>query len=311
MYVKFGPVIFARKNGGIADFGSLSFLSGARMASFLTVSDTASTAMLSHFLEKYWALPRPDVLISVTGSALSLQLTSQLQRVFDRGLVAAASVTKAWIFTGGTDSGVMKLVGEAMHKYGLDVPVVGVAPWGAIQGRELLENCKGEQIDYQKSKPNSARMEVRLNPHHTHQILVDTAKEYSNDTPVFGQEQALRARLEREYMHRGVPVVLLVVQGGPGTVDMMRSAAKEGYPILVIADSGGAATAVYNYFENGMESVAEDFVASETKFDELFHLHEDHGSRFGCKPQTDPNLALRLTDQLMDYLSKPRIAAPH
>ena len=101
MYAKFGPVIFARKAGGIADFGSISYLNGTRTANFVTVSDTASTAMLSHFLEKYWALPRPDVLISVTGSAMSLQLTSQLQKVFDRGLVAAASVTKAWIFTGG------------------------------------------------------------------------------------------------------------------------------------------------------------------------------------------------------------------
>lgn len=40
----------------------------------------------------------------------------------------------------------MKLVGEAMHKYGLDVPVVGVAPWAAIQGRHRLENCKVRRI---------------------------------------------------------------------------------------------------------------------------------------------------------------------
>mmetsp|Transcript_302 Transcript_302/g.686 ORF Transcript_302/g.686 Transcript_302/m.686 type:complete len:1370 (-) Transcript_302:267-4376(-) len=280
MYKKFGPVIFARKNGGIADFGAISFLSGMRAANFLTISNTASTAMLSHFLEKYWALPRPDVLISVTGSAMSLQLTSQLQRVFDRGLVAAASVTKAWIFTGGTDSGVMKLVGEAMHKYGLDVPVVGVAPWGAIQGRHMLENCKGETINYRDATRDSAKSGegAKLNPYHTHQILVDTARVYTKSTPVFGQEQALRARLEREYMHRGVPVVLLVVQGGPGTVDMMRSAAKEGYPILVLADSGGAATAVYTYFEEGIEAVEEPFVASHSKFEELKKLHVVHGS---------------------------------
>lgn len=52
MYMKFGPVIFARKNGGIADFGTISFLSGMRVAQFITVSNTASTALLSHFLEK-------------------------------------------------------------------------------------------------------------------------------------------------------------------------------------------------------------------------------------------------------------------
>ena len=57
MYAKFGPVIFARKGGGIADFGGISFLNGTRTASFVTVSDTASTAMLSHFLEKVRARP--------------------------------------------------------------------------------------------------------------------------------------------------------------------------------------------------------------------------------------------------------------
>ena len=112
----FGPMIFARKDGKISDFGRLTFAIGNRSALFMRVADTTSASTLSHFLEKYWKLRRPDVLISVTGSAASLTLTSQLQRVFDRGLAHAAAMTNAWIFTGGTDSGVMKLVGEDMHK---------------------------------------------------------------------------------------------------------------------------------------------------------------------------------------------------
>ena len=117
-YGTFGPMIFTRKDGKISDFGRLTFSTGNRSAQFMRVADTTSAATLSHFLEKYWKLRRPDVLISVTGSAASLTLTSQLQRVFDRGLAQAAAMTNAWIFTGGTDSGVMKLVGEAMHKGG-------------------------------------------------------------------------------------------------------------------------------------------------------------------------------------------------
>ena len=130
----------------MADFGTLSYLSGARTARFLRISDTTSIQLLSHFLEKFWRLPRPDVVLSVTGSAASLQLTATLQRVFDRGLATAAAMTNAWIFTGGTDSGVMKLVGEALHKYGLDVPLVGIAPWGAVSGRGHMVGCKGEIV---------------------------------------------------------------------------------------------------------------------------------------------------------------------
>ena len=46
-------------------------------------------------------------------------------------------------------------------------------------------------------------------------------------------------------------VVLLVVQGGPNTVDMMMASAKEGSPLLVLSDSGGAAQDIYDYCVNG------------------------------------------------------------
>ena len=80
-YGTYGPLIFTRKDGKIADFGKLSFSSGYRTTYFLRCSDTTSAEPLAHFLEKYWRLRRPDVLISVTGSAASIQITAQLQRV--------------------------------------------------------------------------------------------------------------------------------------------------------------------------------------------------------------------------------------
>ena len=52
--------------------------------------------------------------------------------------------TGAWIITGGTHAGVMKHVGEAVKDFGLatssqnPVVVIGIAPWGCIQNRELL-----------------------------------------------------------------------------------------------------------------------------------------------------------------------------
>lgn len=101
MYAAFGPMMFSCKDGSMSDFGTISYLSGARAAQFIRVSDSTSCATLSHFLEKFWHLPRPDVLISVSGSAATLQLTANLQRVFDRGLATAAAMTNAWLFTGG------------------------------------------------------------------------------------------------------------------------------------------------------------------------------------------------------------------
>lgn len=62
-------------------------------------------------------LARPEVLISVTGGAQDFELSPKLQVAFDRGLVAAATTTNAWVVTGGTDTGCMKLVAAAFHRH--------------------------------------------------------------------------------------------------------------------------------------------------------------------------------------------------
>ena len=273
MYAAFGPMMFSRKDGRMSDFGTVSFLSGTSAAKWIRISDTTSVGALAHFMEKFWRLPRPDVLISVTGSAASLQLTSTLQRVFDRGLATAAAMTNAWIFTGGTDSGVMKLVGDAIHKYGLDVPLVGIMPWGAVQNRRTLHGAKGDVIPYH-TKASSSLLEGKLNPHHTHQILVDAVREYGEGDVAWGHEIHMRSQLERVYAQaKGVPVVLLVVQGGPQTLAMMASSARQGSPLLVLSDSGGAATALWQYCEGGIARVSDPaFVELAEKLDELRSL---------------------------------------
>ena len=40
-----------------------------------------------------------------------------MKKAFKEGLVKAASSTGAWIISGGTNTGVMRLVGEAVEEY--------------------------------------------------------------------------------------------------------------------------------------------------------------------------------------------------
>ena len=132
-------------------------------------------------------------------------------------------MTNAWLFTGGTDSGVMKLVGEAIHKYGLDVPLVGIAPWGAVLGRGHLNGCKGEVVKYRGGNPS---MTSAAQPVSHASDLVDAAR-YDGTMP-WGDEIGVRSQLERCYATvKGVPVVLLVIKAGRNTLDMMTASAKE------------------------------------------------------------------------------------
>ena len=96
--------------------------------------------MVKHMLTN-WRLAPPSVLISVNGGAGTLDITSKQEAVFKQGLLDAARQASAggdedqiksaaWIMTGGTNTGVMKLTGKTMH--GLDnpediqIPLIGV-----------------------------------------------------------------------------------------------------------------------------------------------------------------------------------------
>ena len=155
------------------------------------------------------------------------------------------------------------------RRYGLDVPLIGIAPWGAVIGRRALHGAKGEMYNYRGGTPGPR--EARLNPYHTHQILVDAQKDYPEGAAAWGHEIDTRSRLEMCYATaKGVPVVLLVVQGGPNTLDMMSAAAKQGSPLLVLSDSGGAATALAQYCAGGIGRVTDPaFASSEAKLEAL------------------------------------------
>ncbi|KAJ1631045.1 hypothetical protein T492DRAFT_870595 [Pavlovales sp. CCMP2436] len=80
----------------------------------------------------------PTVAIMVTGGAQNFKMLPRVERVFRDGLVKAAQMTNAWVFTGGMASGVMKYVGEALANYP-DIPRIGMALFGNVCGALLLD----------------------------------------------------------------------------------------------------------------------------------------------------------------------------
>ena len=87
-------------------------------------------------------LQRPQLIISVTGGAQNFTIPYRMKKAFKLGLIKAAASTGAWIITGGTNTGVMRLVGEALaeeyHKYNTNLTVLGIATWGTIEFKEKL-----------------------------------------------------------------------------------------------------------------------------------------------------------------------------
>ena len=142
-----GPTVMCLKGGARALWGSINF-GRARQSSFLACSDTTSAPLIAHIFQLHWSLPTPEMILSVTGGAQDFELTPRLQSLFTNGLTHVAGRSNVWIITGGTDSGVMKLVGNAMASVGHKNPIIGIAPYMATNGRDLLNGCHGDTVKY-------------------------------------------------------------------------------------------------------------------------------------------------------------------
>ncbi|KAL1527371.1 hypothetical protein AB1Y20_016041 [Prymnesium parvum] len=248
----------------MADFGQILFGSAQKSSAFLHLADTREwqgpTAQpltpsvvfapldryvnkVIDFMEIHWNMSPASVIISITGGAQDFNLSPMLHSAFGQGLAKAAQATNAWLLTGGTDSGVMQLVGRSLAEYDANVNCIGIAVWDCVYGKEHLYGCRSldEKVTLLRRRDNSSEA-ANLERHHSHFLLVDTG---SNN---WGGEIPFRFALEREYCRRKkVPRVLLVVQGGPNTLWSVLEALESDCPVILVRDSGGVATLLHDF----------------------------------------------------------------
>jgi hypothetical protein len=90
------------------------------------------------FMKGTWRMKMPSVIFSVTGNAAPFEMRPKFKEHFTSALLYATRSTNAWIVTGGTDAGIMKLVGDALSKHRQVETALGIATWGTTKGRTDL-----------------------------------------------------------------------------------------------------------------------------------------------------------------------------
>uniref|UniRef100_A0A8C8DVH4 non-specific serine/threonine protein kinase n=1 Tax=Oryzias sinensis TaxID=183150 RepID=A0A8C8DVH4_9TELE len=210
--------------------------------------DSKPEALLQLMLRE-WQMERPKLLLTVQGGTENFVLPPKVMQAFSKGLITAALSTGGWILTDGINTGVSKYVGEAVKVFGghdlRKRNTVGITPWGVIDnnmdliGRDVFK-------PYQPlGNPLSKR--VCLNGFHSHFLLVD-----DGTLGKYGCQQGLRRKLEKHIQQQkihprkslcGVPMVCVVVEGGPSiaftVLDYVSSAPP--VPVFVFEGSGRAA----------------------------------------------------------------------
>jgi hypothetical protein len=171
--------------------------------------------------------PRPTVVLVGGAAGLTVGDAADLGPLFHSTVAPLVEELGAQVIDGGTDVGVMQLIGRARHELGLGFPLIGVAARGNVS------------VPRRDPANDTA---ASLEPNHSHFLLVPGTG--------WGLESPWISRLATT-LSAGEPSLTLLVHGGEITWrDASESVAAE-RPVVVVADSGGAATTAADHLRGG------------------------------------------------------------
>uniref|UniRef100_A0A4X2LLM5 non-specific serine/threonine protein kinase n=1 Tax=Vombatus ursinus TaxID=29139 RepID=A0A4X2LLM5_VOMUR len=226
-------------------FGTINFQDGEHTchAKYIRTSYDTNLEQLLHLMLKEWKMELPKLVISVHGGIQNFVMPRKLKQVFGQGLIKAAETTGAWIITEGINTGVSKHVGDALRAHSSQclrkIWTVGIPPWGIIENqRDLIGK---DVVCMYQTLGNPLSKLTTLNSMHSYFILSD-----DGTVGKYGNEMRLRRNLEKylslqkihSRMGQGVPVVGLVVEGGPNVILMVWEFVRVSSPVPVVVCEG-------------------------------------------------------------------------
>jgi hypothetical protein len=166
----------------------------------------------------------PPVLLVLGGAArLRRTVAHEFERTLRLGVVPLLAQMGSIVITGGTDSGVMRSVGEVFGELGQSCRLIGVAP----QGKIIQGNPADNDADQDRVRPA---------PNHD-DIVLAQGDEWGCEL------DALVDLTERLSEHSSV--LVLIVGGGDHTADELSRVRERGWPVLILTGSGGRADRIY------------------------------------------------------------------
>ncbi|XP_056463173.1 transient receptor potential cation channel subfamily M member 7 isoform X3 [Gadus chalcogrammus] len=231
-------------------YGVVNFQGGSHSyrAKYVRLSHDSPPEHVLRLMLREWQMELPKILISVHGGIQNFELHPRIKQVVGKGLIKAAVTTGAWILTGGVNTGVAKHVGDALKDHSTrsskKICTIGIAPWGVIENRNDLIG-RDVIAPYQTLLNPLSKLNV-LNNSHSHFLLVD-----DGTVGRYGAEVQLRRQLEKhinlQRIHarigQGVPVVALILEGGPNVILTVLDYLQESpaVPVVVCEGTGRAA----------------------------------------------------------------------
>jgi hypothetical protein len=141
----------------------------------------------------------------------------QLRPVFRDALASVAQRLDAFVIDGGTDVGVMRLLGRARSEFGASFPLIGVAALATV-------TIPGQEPVRSDAAP--------LEPHHSHFLLVP-GDDWGDEARWLADAASALAGT--------APSVTILVNGGEVAYDDVAHSVAANRPTIVVAGSGRTA----------------------------------------------------------------------
>ena len=161
--------------------------------------------------------PRPALVVVGGASKLSDADFNRVQKLFIEVLAPLAEELRLFVVDGGTDAGVMRLIGHARAYISGTFPLIGVAPTGLVT-----------LPDQRPPHPDASPVE----PNHTHCLLIP-GNQWGDESPWIADVASV--------LSNGLPSVAVLINGGQVTWKDASCNVDKKRPIVVIAGSGRTA----------------------------------------------------------------------
>ena len=158
--------------------------------------------------------PRAVILLFGGAAGLDDSRKARLATLFADGVTPVAAELGALIIDGGTQSGVMAIMGEAVARNDRRPQLLGIAPEGKVTHPEIAGG-------------SAVSDGAPLEPNHSHFVLVESAE--------WGGETGKMLEIARAFK---APIVAILVNGGAIAADEALQSVRNGWQLLVVEGSG-------------------------------------------------------------------------
>jgi hypothetical protein len=172
----------------------------------------------------------PTIFVTGGASAMTEEDVRRTQEMI-AAVAEFAAENRAVIVDGGTESGVMQMVGEARKRGSYQFPLIGVSPFGKVSYPNM-------------PNPNA---EAELEDSHSHFVLVDGDDWGAESEMIVGVAKALSG-------HGMRPAIGILINGGKIARQEVYLAVSKEIPMLILEGSGRLADEIATAFKTGKAS---------------------------------------------------------